>query len=511
MPNIIHSVKLQEQLDKAPDLPGCYIYRDKSGTVLYVGKAINLKRRVKSYFQRFDYQIVRIRNMIKQIDSIEYVVADNDLEAFILETNLIRKYKPKYNVSKKDDKNYSWIMIDPSLDFPKIELVRKRTVKKAFYIGPYAAQYPLKHILETLRKIFPYRTCNRVITEKNGRISSSNSKPCLYWYLGLCNAPCAGYLTKKDYRQNVTHIKNFLVNKKEKVLDGLKTNMINLAAQRKFEAAAKIRDKISDLVYLGTKVEIEESTDEMNFRKLKAEGQNRALKELIEALPELKIKFKKNLKIECYDISNIQGAYAVGSMVVFVDGKPAKDLYRKFRIKTNNTPDDFLMHREVQQRRFKKYLDKSEDKSFKTLPDLIIIDGGKGQLSSAYQTQKELDVNVPVIGLAKRFEDIFIVDDQNGRIDFVKRSLHRQSQARYLIQRIRDEAHRFAITYHRQVRSREESLSTLDKVPGVGNVIKIKLLKAFGDVEKITKASDEELLNVIKNKTTVAKIRELLP
>ncbi|MBF0102915.1 MAG: excinuclease ABC subunit UvrC [Desulfobacterales bacterium] len=507
----IKSKTLKGAVNTAPELPGCYIYRDNSGKVLYVGKAINLRKRVKSYFQRFGDQVVRIQNMIKQISSVEFVVADNDLEAFILETNLIRKYKPKYNVDKKDDKNYSWVMISGGKDFPKIDLVRKRIDQKAVYFGPYAKQSPIKRTLESLRKIFPYRTCDRVIEYRKDVLYSSNPRPCLYWHLGLCDAPCAGKINSKEYKKNIKKIELFFIDKKKNLIEKLKVEMFKLSQDKHFEEAALLRDKVADLIYLSTQVDIEESTDEFKFRQVKKANQNQALEELVKSLPMLGLKSHKGFKIECYDISNIQGKYATGSMVVFVDGVPDKAQYRKFRIKTKGTPDDYAMHMEVQSRRLKQHIKPGTktDKSFAELPDLMIIDGGKGQLASVLKVHSELGISIPVTGLAKKFEDLFLFNTLTSLMDKV--TLPRNSQARYLIQRIRDESHRFAITYHKKLRSKASQVSILDGIPGVGEVIKKKLLLAFGSVENIKSASLKDIQQIVKNRTTAGKIKSKIP
>jgi excinuclease ABC subunit C len=506
----INNKDLENKISNAPILPGCYIYRDKSNNVLYVGKAKILRNRVKSYFADFDAQGLRIQKMVKLIHDVEFVIADTDEEAFILETNLIRKYKPKYNVEKKDDKNYSWVMLDNDEDFPRIQIVRKRTSKNAIYFGPYAKQVPIKRTLISVRKIFPYRTCNRVIKSKDGVITSSNKKPCLYYHLGLCNAPCAGNLSTKDYRSNIRKIKYFFEGKKQELIEKLKSEMFNLSASKDFEKAAQIRDQIADLVYLTQKVDVEESTDEVKFRQIKRQNQSMALNDLIEIVDDPRLELHQDFKMECYDISNIQGTNAVGSMVVFVNGVPENSLYRKFKIKTKNTPDDFEMLREVIRRRVKALETRSEDKSFGTLPDLFIIDGGKGQLSSTYAIMQELGVDRPIISLAKRFEDIFVPIDGEGELEFKKKILPLGSQARFLMQRIRDEAHRFAITYHRKLRKEASKFSILDTIPGIGEVLKNKLLLAFGSVEGIKKADYKSLQTIIKNKTTLKELQKNL-
>ncbi|KXK27485.1 MAG: UvrABC system protein C [candidate division WS6 bacterium OLB20] len=511
------SESVKQTAAQAPLQPGCYIYRNSDGHVLYVGKAKVLRNRVRSYFEQYDQTEPKIRKMVPQIDSIEFVVTDSELEALLLETNLIKKYRPKYNTRMKDDKNYVWLRIDSSADFPRISVVREKKGPAAEYLGPYPSTLPVKRILRMLRKIYPYRTCTRIIEEvrtadKNGTVSvsvkSSDPKPCLYYYLGLCQAPCAGAVSSTDYKKNTASIRRFFTNDKHKLQDELRKAMQQAAADRQFERAAQLRDKAADLEAITQRISIRERTDEKLFAEEKQKRQETALLQLTAKLDMYDLEIKKGFRIECFDISNIQGKHAVGSMVVFKDGKPAKSLYRKFKIKTKDTPDDFAMMREVLTRRLKRS-ESSDDESFRELPDLLIVDGGKGQLSSAYQILTEQGFALPVIGLAKRMEEIFIPREEDGELGFLKRTLRAGSEGRFLIQRIRDESHRFAISYHRNLRSKSQLKSGLDDIPGIGPVTKRRLLQAFGSMDGIKKANADELNQIIKNRTTVERIIKL--
>ncbi len=504
-----------QTLNSLPADPGCYIYRDNSSKVIYIGKAKNLKNRVSSYFAK-NHTDAHLRELVKNIASIEYITTDSDLEAFILETNLIKKYRPHFNRDLKDDKNYIWIMIDKNQDFPTLEVVREKKRKNAIYLGPYHNTMPVRRILQGLRRIYPYRTCKRVIKElrdpKTGKLKvvSSDPKPCFYYQLGLCPGPCAGLISKKDYWKNIKGIVDFFTKDHREIMTRLKRKMDKYSIQMKYEKAAEIRNKIRDLEYIKQRVNIESvEVDEISFLEQKSKRAEIGLTQIIEKIPQFDLKLKKDFKIECFDISNIQGTNAVASMVVFVDGLPKKDYYRKFKIKTKDTPDDFAMMSEVLKRRFYK-LKNSSDESFSIMSDLVIVDGGKGQLSSAKKVLQELDIELPIIGLAKKHEDIFTIKEENGEQEFLQRRLRLNSEGYFLIQRIRDESHRFAINYHRKLRSFGQTASILDDIPGVGKLTKNRLLQAFGSVAGIKNANDEDLQTVLKNKTVLKNLKRVL-
>lgn len=476
---------LKQKIDSLPLLPGCYIYKDKDENIIYVGKAIRLRDRVKSYFLNYERLDPKTQLLIETIHDFEYLVVDTEAEALILETNLIKKYKPHFNRAMMDDKNYSFIKINTKEDFPKIQIVRKYVEDGSEYFGPYLQTFPTKEVLKRLRKVFPYRSCNRKIKEvkidpnikhrnninpyrSNGSlgVDSSDPKPCLYFHLHLCSAPCRAYIERLEYRKNINNIRRFLRGEKSEILKEIEDQMKQASKEFKFERASVLRDRIQSIKYVLNQVRIGSNVDDVSVSIKKRLEKENALNELFTAL-ELKetyTKLKKDdkeIKIECYDISNIQGTNPVGSMVVFVNGTARNDLYRKFKINRLKTPNDYLMHQEMMERRINKYLkskDKDEsnkytaDESFDTLPALMIIDGGKGQLSSIHEILVKYNLtNIPHIGLAKREEEIFYLKDG----EFIRVKLPKKSEALFLIQRIRDETHRFGITYHRKLRSKK--------------------------------------------------------
>ncbi len=533
--------QLEEKLNNLPQLPGCYIWKNSDEKILYVGKAVNLKNRVNSYFNNYVRLDPKIKMMVDQINDVDIYTVDSEVEALILETNLIKKYRPKYNKLMKDDKNYSFLEINWYKAYPTIKLTREQQDKKAEYYGPYPNRFPLMQVLRRLRKIFPY--CEHLpnhlkIAMPDGRQEklkiknediSERFKPCFDTHIGLCSGVCAGLVTKEEHRKNINGIRKFFQGKKMDMIEDLKKDMVNYSKESKFEKAAMLRDRISDLEYVTQRIKIDKDMDETKLEQMKDELGKRALKQLIEKLDLNLDSQKLNFKIECFDISNIQGTNAVASMVVFVNGKADKSLYRKFKIKTKQTPDDFAMMREVLTRRLKRLkiampdgrkenlkirkLEKEiMDESFSVKPDLIIVDGGKGQLSAAFDIFAKSDLlnKIPLIGLAKREEEIFYIKNyvlEPKEIEFGRTVLPKRSDALYLIQRIRDEAHRFAITFHRKLRGKASTKSALDDVKGVGKVVKKKLLDAFGTVEGIRKASEADLLTVVRNKKTVKNLR----
>lgn len=503
-------------LQQIPEVSGCYIFRSKDSQVIYVGKALNLRKRVKQYFE-FNPDIKpsdklepKKKIMVRKSKSIEVIFTDSEIEAFILETNLIKKYKPRYNKLMVDDKNYSFIKFTNE-DFPKIKFVREKIKDGSVYFGPYPNSFPAKETIKRLRKLFPYRSCNRKMQEvsDNGKLKviSSDTKPCLYYHLGLCNAPCASLELKKAYRYNINQIKSYLRSEKPEIISNLENKMLEHSKNLEFEKASEIRDRINNLKYITQRVKVSEKFDETAWKKYLAERNKIALSNLNSELSKRGIiEPTNNLgRIECYDISNIQGKFAVGSMVVANGGFMAKSQYRKFKINSKDTPDDFLMMNEVLERRF-NLNNKKEDASFLAIPDLIIIDGGKGQLSSASEILEKLNLKIPIVGLAKK-EEIIIWQTEDG---FRSYRLKDKSEEKFLIQRIRDEAHRFAINYHRNLRSSSEQISKLDEIPGVGPTTKKKLLIEFKSVVNIRRAGRKSLMKVVNNKRTVENIMKYL-
>jgi len=600
------SEHLQGILATLPAKPGCYLMKNAEGKIIYVGKAINLKNRVRSYFHADASHDNKTRRLAREIADIEWIVVGSELEALILEMNLIKKHRPKYNVRMKDDKRYPYIKIHWQEDFPKVTVTRLMQEDGARYFGPYTSAWAVHQTLDVLRRVFPYLTCDREITGRDPRA-------CLYYDIKLCLGPCIGAVSREQYRQMIADLQSFLDGHSEPVLARVQTEMEKAAEELNFERAAALRDKIkalqtiierqkvvfsadykdSDVLALaradheacvqvffirGGKLigreyfvlegtedtadsevmaqfiqqfyaeaasvpaqvmlpqEIEEAKiiqEWMRARRggekveifVPKEGQTQELVQMAaenatetlsalraqwqadthrqeQALAELQSAFglaEPPNRIECYDISHTQGVATVGSMVVFSRGVPDKKLYRRFNIETAaGAPDDFASLEEVLTRRFRRWQAAQEgaagpgsrpDESFSFLPNLLIVDGGKGQLSRAVEVLEQfgLTEKVPVVGLAKQEEEIFFPNLPNSLM------LPRHSQGLYLIQRIRDEAHRFAITAHRARRLKQGMASALDSIPGIGPAKRKALLKHFGSVDKIREASLEAL------------------
>lgn len=473
-------------------MPGCYVYKDQQDQVLYVGKAKNLRKRVTSYFQNYKKLAPRIQIMIDNADDVEIHTVDSEVEALILEASLIKKYKPKYNVLLKDDKSYSWIKItkDP---YPIIYRARNTSDRNAIYFGPFPDTHARDQVLDFLRKEFPFRTCSYVITDedleerkrKRAEAERVRSRLCTYYHIGKCGGPCEGQVSHDEYLENVQSIKKFLQNRKKVLISDLESKMKYFAKNELFEKAAKVKQQIDQLSYVSQRLMIGYGDDEDDVMRLSYQRSQKGLQILIKKLQIKELKdlskeqradYLDNFRIECFDISNIQGTNPVGSMVVFEGGIAKKSHYRKFKINVKETPDDFAMMYEMLSRRFKYLIPKyarnlPEDDSFNSIPDFVIIDGGKGQLSKAIEALNDLKINVVpnpkkervpyavengepkyldlhIGGLAKRREEIFLPGEKESYLFDDKK------EALYLLQRVRDEAHRFGITYHRLRRSR---------------------------------------------------------
>ncbi len=590
-------------LDTLPSKPGCYLMKDSSGKIIYVGKAINLRSRVRSYFQSSNDHSLKTQHLVRDIVDIDWIVVGSELEALILEMTLIKKHRPHYNIRLKDDKRYPYIKTHWNEPFPKVTVTRNLEDDGGKYYGPYTNVWAVHQTLDLLRKIFQYRTCDRIIT-------GSDARACLYYDIKLCSAPCIGKISEDDYNQMITDLGKFLEGQTDPILDRLQQAMQKSSDDLQFERAAALRDQIqaiervvekqkvistqnmdSDVIamartngdacvqiffvrggkligrdyfvlegaddekdsevitqflkqfylqstYIPAKVllpeDIEESIIIQNWLNQKKTGQKIQIqvpsrgvsKQLIEMAKENAIETLRSLKsqwemdknkqstaltelqsalgmntppnrMECYDISNTQGTASVGSMVVFEQGIPNKKHYRRFNIKTVNQPDDFASMEEVLTRRFKRWqayhasqeVGKKAEPSFSMLPDLLIVDGGKGQLSRALKVLEEFDLQntIKAVGLAKS-EELVILPDQEEPL-----ALPRNSQGLFMMQRIRDEAHRFAITAHRNQRGKNSLRSVLDEIPGIGPARKKALLQEFGSVEKLRHASPEEI------------------
>ncbi|MBT3338046.1 MAG: excinuclease ABC subunit UvrC [Anaerolineae bacterium] len=596
---------LKSTLATLPDKPGCYLMKNAAGKIIYVGKAINLKNRVRSYFHASAGHNSKTRRLVIEIADIEWIVVGSELEALILEMNLIKRHRPHFNVRLKDDKRYPYIKVHWQDDFPKVTVTRQmRKNDGSRYFGPYTSVWAVHQTLDLLRRIFPYLTCNREIT-------GMDKRACLYMDINLCSAPCVGAASKVEYRQMIADLMQFLDGRTKPIVDRMQKEMLKASEEMRYEKAAALRDQInaiekvvekqkvitkkqidSDVIAMAREdgdacVQIffiragkmigreyfmlegtEDSADEevmaqfvkqfytdaanvpsevllpkeieeahiikqwLNTKRggrkvemrvprrgqshqlvqMATENASETLKSLRaqwqadthkqeESLAELKEAFKLSNppnRIECYDISNTQGVATVGSMVVFTQGVPDKKLYRRFNIRSVTGPDDFASMEEALTRRFKRWeaaqvetsKPKSKsDASFSFLPDLLIVDGGKGQLSRAVQVLENFGLmdKVPVVGLAKREEEVFFPNNPQSIL------LPRHSQGLYLIQRIRDEAHRFAITAHRKQRNKVGMTSALDSIPGVGPAKRKALLQEFGSLDKIRVASVDEL------------------
>jgi excinuclease ABC subunit C len=595
---------LEATLKRLPDRPGVYLMKDARGTVIYVGKAQSLRNRVRSYWQKQtgggESQL--IRSVIDKIADLEYTMTDSVSEALLLEINLVKRYRPRYNVRLKDDKSYPFIKITLGEDFPRVERTRKLPADGSRYFGPYASASSVDEAMNLIRRLFPFRTCTLDIQEGRRAIE----RPCLLYHIKRCQAPCVGYISKADYRAQIEQIQLFLEGRQEVVARELGRQMQAASEATEYERAAALRDKVRaiertmesqkmaahatteedalglaredtqaavqlfavrggkmvgrDVFLLDAPRESDDATVLAGFvqqyysratsvppvvlvpalpddaadlesmlsdrrgsavhlhvprrgakRDLLALAERNATETLareharwladhgktLAALEELADALDlpaAPLRIECYDISNFQGAQSVGSMVVFEDGRPRTGEYRRFRIKTVTGANDYASHQEVLRRRFvraKAGDEGSEEELRWRLPDLVVIDGGKGQLAAAKEVLDELGYHdLAVVGLAKEREEIFLP----GREDPVL--LPTTSPALYMMQRLRDEAHRFAITYHRALRAKAATHSAFDDLPGVGPKRRASLLRVFGSAKRVREAPVEQVAAV---------------
>lgn len=584
---------IEAQLKELPRQPGVYMMKDETGMVIYVGKAKSLRSRVRSYFRK-NNQTYKTQLLVKYIDDFDYIMTDTEVEAYILEANLIKKYQPKFNIRLKDDKSYPYIKVTKNVDFPRV--FKTRIVKNdgAEYFGPFADVDAIYKTLDVIKDIFKLRSCKKELDAAN-----PETKPCLNYHIDKCLGPCIGAVSKEDYHELIDQVMLFLSGRQEELRKEVEAKMMQAAEERNYEKAARFLDALKafeklsesqkvmtdknidqDVVALvegendtactqllivrngrliGQEYFILQGTDEESETEImgsflqqyyqQAAGipdelllnTDLAYQELLEQrLADIKGKkviihqpqkgdkkkmiemaernAAQNLKkedirskyeekrtsgaveklgevleletppyyIEGFDISNIQGTDSVASMVVFKNGRPSKKDYRRFKIKTVEGPDDFSSMKEVVERRYARLL--REDKK---LPDLILIDGGKGQLNAAFEVLELLGIeDIPIIGLAKREEEIF----RPGERDPI--TLPHHTPTLQLLQRIRDEAHRFAVSYHRKLRSRRLTHSMLDEIPGVGPKRRNALLQHFGSLAKIREAKIWQLKNV---------------
>ncbi len=584
---------IPEQLNQLPTNPGVYLLKDAEGNILYVGKAANLRHRVRSYFGSGQKLSAKLQRLVAQVNDIDFFVTTSEQEALILELNLIKRHHPRYNVRLKDDKTFPYLKIDTTEDWPKVCITRRLEQDGGHYFGPFASAKSVRQTLKIIRRIFPFRSCVRPIT-------GTDPRPCLWYYIGDCIAPCIGAVTKEEYAEVIKQVILFLEGKQERVVQGLEIKMNKAAEALEFEKAALLRDQIQaidkviegqriattvrgeqdivafaedkDQAYVqiffirsgkligresfvlqGTRSEqptqimtsfikqfyasapyiprlillqhpvedkiviegwLQSKKGDRVSIQVPRRGNKKQLVRIVaenaqQGLAQLKIKQlaapttlgtalaeiarelqlpRIPLRMEGYDISNIQGTSATGSMVVFDKGKPKPAHYRRFRIKTVSGADDYAMLYEVLKRRFKRSSDASAPDTWAVLPDLVLIDGGRGQLNAAHAAMREVGAgSVPIASIAKENEQIFIPQKAAPIV------LSGSSPGLQLLQRLRDEAHRFALSYHRKIRKRQTFASALDTIPGIGTKRKRSLLKQFGSVRAIQETSLEEL------------------
>jgi len=485
------------KIRKLPYSSGVYFFKNKNGEIIYIGKANSLHNRVSSYFNKSSNLALKIKKMVEEINDIEYISTSSEIEAIVLERKMIKKNNPYYNTQLKDDKSFPFIRISTELDYPQILFCRKNKREKkkeeSIYFGPFVDSEATRIVIKAMRQIFKIRGCKKKKLRKEDI--------CLDYQIGLCSAPCAKLQEKKEYRKMVREVCLFLSGRQKKLVRDLYREMKNLSIQLDFEKAAKVRDKIKSIetIIKGQEINLFNYGKENNYILTKIDEKEKMEIEMgQQAILDLqqKLNLKKPPKIiEAFDISNIQGKLSVGSMIVFSNGLPKKKEYRRYRIKTVHQADDYAMLQEVIRRRYKRLISESGN-----MPDLILIDGGKGQLSAVSKIIKWLNLDLPTISIAKKEEEIFKPDSNQS----IKLSPH--SKAFFLIQRVRDEAHRFAITYHRKIRNKTMRHSRLDFIPGIGIDRKRRLLQKFKSIEEIKNASIEEISRVPGIGKKIAKV-----
>ena len=587
---------LEYKLKRVPQKPGVYLFKNQDSKILYVGKAKNIRSRLRTHFNSGSDRDLRHKKLMSKVADFEYIITDTETEALILEANLIKEYKPRYNVNLKDDKTYPYIRVTTEF-FPRVFITRKIVKDGSLYFGPYTDVKSVRKLMTAVQRIFPLRTCSRVIN--NETISKHKHRACLNYQIGKCMGPCEGKISREDYLRNLDQVVKFIKGKNSVLINELKSKMSRCAEQMKFEEAARLRDEIRaierftshqkvvdsinsnrDIITIASeksisccvvfivregriinrlhfylenrenhpdsevmatfikqyyltndfipdeillpfeleeKIEIEKWLTHKKSSRVRinipVRGKKSRLigmctrnaelllkeiliqKETIQNQPSKSVQIlqkdlnlkKPPVRIEAFDISNIQGTDSVASLVVFENGKPKKSQYRKYKIKTVDGPDDFRSMAEVVERRILRL-----KKENKPMPDLFLIDGGKGQLSAVFEVLKRMELeHQPVIGLAKKLEDVFVPNNPDPQ------NISKSSPGLYLLRQIRDESHRFAVTFHRQKRKKRTLHSVLDDIPGIGEKRRNKLLKAFGSVKEIQKASVSELEAVV--------------
>lgn len=443
---------LRDKLKQLPETPGVYLFKDREGKLLYVGKALSLRKRVLSYFQPARPLTAKLMSLVRQTAALDWILTGSEAEALLYEQGMIREKQPKYNVLFRDDKTYPYLKVTAEEEFPRLFVGRGPSDPGVKRVGPFANAGLLRQAFGAVRHIIPFRTC-KVLPQR----------ACLDYHLRLCSAPCEGKISPEAYREDVAKVLRLMEGKKEAVLEDLRRRMEESSKARRYEEAAKIRDQIEGLLEL--------ASQPRRFVPARALADLQSVLQL-PVLPR---------RVEGYDISNIFGRQPVGSLVTFQDGKPWKDGYRRFKIKTVSGIDDYAMMKEVLRRRFgEPWPD----------PDLVLIDGGRGHLNAALEVIKEVRPGLPAVGIAKEFEQLFLPSRSAPVV------LPPESRALQLCQRVRDEAHRFAIGYHRLLRGKGVFASALDDIPGVGPRRKQDLLVRFGSVEEMRRASAADLAQV---------------
>jgi len=488
-------MNISEKIKHLPQQSGVYLFKDQTGTIIYIGKAISLRDRVNSYFGKSHSHSAKETKMIARICDIEYITTASEMEALLLESNLVKTKKPYFNIQLKDDKSYPYIQITGDHHFPAIHLIRKNRKtreRKGRYYGPFIDVVITRKAVKKLRQIFKIRNCSQR--------KFSSGKACLDYQIGLCSAPCAGKIDLNDYQKNVKECCLLLSGQLNILLKDLKKEM-RIASQLMFyEKAAKIRDTIGMIAKVISQEKISKSYQRKLDIYLNEKINDASLKKALQHLQHYLELEAMPFHIEAFDISNIHGQISVGSMVVFQSGIPDKKKYRHFKIKYMEGINDFAMMKEVIFRRFRDNHLKNEP-----LPDLVLLDGGKGQLSAVAQVLLELNLKLNLVSLAKREEELF----QPGKKEPIL--LPRNSEAFFLIQRIRDEAHRFAITHHKKLRSKLIKSSVIDFIPGIGEKRKNQLLSKFKSIDHIRNADIVELIEIPGiGEKTACKIKDIL-
>lgn len=461
--------KLSSKIKALPDTPGVYKFLDSKGKVIYVGKALKLKRRVSSYFRPGRARDSRLELLVNEVRDINIIKTASEAEALIYEAGIIKDLLPKFNVDLKDDKSYPYLKLTVNEKYPRLFSTRRRLNDGAIYYGPYVNAKLLKIAVSFMKRVFPLRTCNRL-----------PGSVCLEYHIGQCIGSCEGKCSDKEYDELVNQLKQFLVGKKDDLITALKEQMNGFSAKREYEKAIFVKERIEALTAV---------------QQLHDRSRMPIYGELDELQSALDLKTLP-VKIECFDISNTSGQQAVGSMVRFVAGRARRSEYRKYRIKTVTGIDDYLMIREVVRRRYSRFI--RENRVF---PDLILIDGGKGHLSAVRDELSMLGVkDVPVASIAKKYNHLYT----ETRADPIR--LSPGSRLLLLIQRIRDEAHRFAITYHRSLRRKEKFSTGLRDIKGIGPLREKLLLDKFGNLKKISTAKKEDLEKIGIDGTTAELI-----